>query len=159
MKRKMLLLPLILVVMLSSVVVSAYAAGWESFEYQIELGDQENLVLRYVGNKVLQTFTQEGTVKENGDVIGTISIEVFYQLENPVVLPLKGHAVAKFTMNLEGIGLVEGVMEARIIVDFVPEQTQTMTGRFNGHGDINIRGTLNDLDGNPNVIVLEGYAK
>jgi len=174
MKGKILgLLILLVLVCFSPVVANASPVKWESVTYHLVLEELEpaEIDVRYFGqsdnpltpHKVLQTFTQDGKVYVDeegklGDYLGTITLEVFFLMD---MILLKGNAVAKFTMEFEkGSVVVEGVAEARItlVLDGDPP-TQYMVGRFSGHGDINMHGTLTDYDGIGNELILEGYAK
>ena len=164
MKRKSLLIPILAFLLCSIIIPSTHASppNSELIEYLLVLEPIQLSDVHYPDGKVLQRFTQIGEVfinedGEEGEYLGTIELEVFYLVDLNL---LKGIAVAQFTMLLEDdTVLVEGVAEVRIALEIVGiEVLQTMTGRFSGHGDRNMHGTVRDNERTGDQVILEGYA-
>lgn len=136
MREKWLLGPLILLICISAVPVSAKPKAVNDIAWRLELeemGDWEWIYRKDTAEKQIWRYIQEGDIYyiDTETPIGTVSLRIFWIAKKLDELDWEGHAVVWFNIEING-KTYKGTMVGR---SHITGETQEITGRFIGKGD------------------------
>jgi hypothetical protein len=104
------------------------------------------------GVAMILKYTVEGVVETREHVeVGTIHMDVV----TIIGARAPGTFSARFVIHFSSGKTVEGTMTGTQIITNVGVDVE---GRFVGHGDMHIMGSVNDIDGQPGTLILDGYS-
>jgi hypothetical protein len=104
------------------------------------------------GVAMIMKYTVEGVVETCEHVeVGTIHMDVVTIIGARV----PGTFSARFVIDFGSGKTVEGTITGTQIITNVGVDVE---GRFVGHGDMHVMGSVNDIDGQPGTLILDGYS-
>ena len=104
------------------------------------------------GVAMILKYTVEGVVETREHVeVGTVHMDVV----TIIGARAPGTFSVRFVIHFSSGKTVEGTMTGTQIITNVGVDVE---GRFVGHGDMHIMGSVNDIDGQPGTLILDGYS-